>query len=479
MRYSSMVSRVKGRTVSMSYRLPVLFAGTLLWTSPALAVVYFVAPGGSNANPGTESAPWRDIGKAAATMVAGDTVYIKTGIYSERVVPGASGSPGNLITYAAYPGHQVTIDGTGVSLPAGWGGLFEISGRSYIRVSGLRIRNVGPDDNHTGILVESSSQVTIENCSTYNTASSGIGVWDSDHVTIAGNEIELACNDGEQECLTVAGTDVFEVMNNWVHHGGPGSLGGEGIDVKDGSSNGKVYNNRVELINRLGIYVDAWDKHTYNIEIYQNTVSDCDGEGFAVASEAGGLLENVRIFNNLAHNNRYVGLTIGGWGEPVPSHPIQDLVVINNTFHDNGWSNWGGGISVENPDAVGIVVRNNIVSRNLSFQIQVDAGVPLPTVDHNLIDGFRGEPGEIRGVNYVEGDPGFDNPLAGDFYLTAGSPAIDAGSPVAAPSGDFDGIGRPQGAGYDIGAFEWVSSDLIFADGFENGDWSRWSTAVP
>ncbi|MCP4660710.1 MAG: DUF1565 domain-containing protein [bacterium] len=451
-------------------------AGTLLWAvaSPAPADVYYVALNGLNSNPGSESKPWRTIQKAANTMTAGDTVYIKAGTYSERVVPQASGSAGNLITYAAYPGHAVTIDGTGVSIPAAWGGLFEISERSYIKVSGLRIRDAGPDDNHVGILVEDSSYVTIEDNVTYNTASSGIGVWSSDHVVVAGNEVELACNDGEQECLTVAGTDVFEVRDNWVHDGGPGSIGGEGIDVKDGSSNGVVYGNRVESLTRLGIYIDAWDKHTYNIDVYQNTVSDCAADGFAVASEAGGLLENVRIFNNVAYHNKWLGLTVAGWGAPVPSHPIQDLTVINNTFHANGWSEWGGGISVENPDAVGVVLRNNIVSQNLSFQIQVDSGVPMPTTDNNLIDGFRGVPGEIRGSEYEEGDPGFENPSTPDHHLTEGSPAIDTGSAVAAPADDFDGTPRPQGSGVDMGAFEFASA-LIFSDGFESGDVLRWS----
>ncbi len=448
-----------------------LFAGVLLAAAtPATATVYYVDPGGIDTNPGTESQPWRTIQKAADTMVAGDTVYVKAGTYSERVVPQSSGSAGSLITYAAYPGDVVTIDGTGVALPSGWGGLFEISGRDYLTVSGFRVRDAGPDDNHSGILVEDSSHVTIENNYTYNTASSGIGVWNSDHVTIDGNEIELACNDGEQECLTVAGTDVFEVKSNWVHDGGPGSLGGEGIDAKDGSSNGKVYGNLVENLNRLGIYVDAWDKHTYNIEIYKNTVHDC-ADGLAVASEAGGLLENVLIYNNVVYHNRWLGLVVAGWGEPVPSHPIQDVVVVNNTFHDNGWLDWGGGISVDNPDAVGVVLRNNLLSQNLTFQIMVENGVPAPVADHNLIDGFRGEPGEIMGTDYVEGDPAFAGP--GNYHLTPGSPAVDAGSASAAPADDFDGVPRPQGAGWDIGAYE-LAADLIFVDGFESGDLSRW-----
>jgi hypothetical protein len=52
-------------------------------------------------------------------------------------------------------------------------------------------------------------------------------------------------------------------------------------------------------------------------------------------------------------------------------------------------------------------------------------------------------------------NPLFVNPSAGDFHLQAGSPAIDAGTMIALVATDFDGIPRPQGAAYDIGAYEY------------------------
>ena len=52
----------------------------------------------------------------------------------------------------------------------------------------------------------------------------------------------------------------------------------------------------------------------------------------------------------------------------------------------------------------------------------------------------------------------FANPSKADFHLREGSPAIDSGSAVDAPSDDFDGNSRPQGAGYDIGAFEFMET---------------------
>lgn len=451
----------------------------LLWcfATSATAGTYYVSLSGHDGDPGTVERPWRTLAKAAVAATAGDTVYLRAGTYHERLVPAHSGADGAWITFAAYPGEAPAIDGTGVSLPAGWGGLLEVSGRSFIEIRGVRVQHAGPDRNHAGILVEGASHVTIRECSTYDTASSGIGVWSSDHITVAGNTVELACNDGEQECITIAGTDVFDVRYNHVKNGGPGSMGGEGIDVKDGSSNGTVHHNHVEAMNRLGIYVDAWDKHTWNVDVYANRVHGCADDGIVLASEAGGFLEAVRVYNNVVYDNRYVGLEIANWGDPVPSRPIDGVVIMNNTLHGNGWGGWGGCILADDPDATGVVIRNNVCSLNASFQIAVSPGVPMPVVDHNLIWSFLGdEPGEIRGSAAVQADPSFVNSAAGDFHLTASSPAVDRGSPAAAPALDYDGGSRPVGAAPDLGAFEF---GVLFADGFESGGVSAWTTVQP
>ncbi|MFQ5454325.1 MAG: DUF1565 domain-containing protein, partial [Candidatus Zixiibacteriota bacterium] len=83
---------------------------------PLFGANYYVASTGSDRNPGTKARPWQTVKKAAITLVAGDTVLIREGRYNEKVSPQNSGSPGNYITYTAYPGETVTIDGSGISL---------------------------------------------------------------------------------------------------------------------------------------------------------------------------------------------------------------------------------------------------------------------------------------------------------------------------------------------------------------------------
>jgi len=254
----------------------------------------------------------------------------------------------------------------------------------------------------------------------------------------------------------VAETDSFEVKNNEVF-----DCQEEGIDVKDHCSNGKVYGNLVHHVGSTGLYVDSWNRYTHDIEVFQNILHDVGDNAFAVASEDGGTLEDIYFYNNIAYNNRYVGLSVSANGL---SGPMQDIYVVNNTFYDNGWTEWGGGIVVDNLNAQNVVIRNNVTSQNLYFQIAVNPGLPAQnvTIDHNLIDGYRdhADEGETRGNHYVESDPLFVHAAGANFRLQYNSPAIDAGSAADAPAQDFDGRSRPLDGdhdglvSYDIGAYE-------------------------
>ncbi len=451
------------RRLSRLLLLPLLASAVPGASSFRLALgppsTYYVSPSGSDAAPGTLESPWKTIGKAATSLAPGDTVLVRAGTYNERVQVAVSGLPGAEVTFAAYPGESPVIDGTGIAGSSeDLSGLFEVVLQSWVRVRGLRVQHATQGDLTAGILVESSQHVTIESCATYDTISSGIGVWGCADVTLVGNDVARACVGPMQESISVAGTTGFDVRSNVVRDGPPAPAGKEGICVKDGSNSGEVHHNVVrDLHGKLGLYLDAWDKHTFDIDVHDNLVHDIEGaDGIALASEMGGLLEDVVVRNNVSRDNGFYGIAVGVNGTS-PTHPMNGILIVNNTVAGNGTTGWGGGITVYDPDASGVVVRNNVASGNAAFQIAVSADVPpgAVTVDHNLVYPFLGvEPDEVRGTDSVEADPLFVDAAADDYHLQPGSPAIDHGSASLAPAVDADGVLRPQGAGVDAGAYE-------------------------
>jgi hypothetical protein len=80
--------------------------------SPLHPSEYFVDnghPSASDANPGTESLPWLTIQKGANTADPGDTIFVKTGTYDERVMVTRDGTPAAKITFKALPRRSVQV----------------------------------------------------------------------------------------------------------------------------------------------------------------------------------------------------------------------------------------------------------------------------------------------------------------------------------------------------------------------------------
>jgi hypothetical protein len=134
-----------------------VFALALLIVSstPVLSQIY-VAPNGSDANPGTVEQPLESMQKAQEYASPGDTVYIRGGIYKVRqdqisnVVSSLfacvtyldkSGTEGHAINYWAYPGERPVFDFSAVK-PANQRvvGIYVVG--SYIHIKGLEMTGV-------------------------------------------------------------------------------------------------------------------------------------------------------------------------------------------------------------------------------------------------------------------------------------------------------------------------------------------------
>ena len=104
---------------------------------------FYVSTTGSDSNPGTLSSPWRTIQHASNSVQAGDTAYVRAGVYNESFnIPVSGSALAGPITFQTYPGENAIIHGTGLILStSSTQGLINIVNQSYISLEGFEIRN--------------------------------------------------------------------------------------------------------------------------------------------------------------------------------------------------------------------------------------------------------------------------------------------------------------------------------------------------
>lgn len=86
-----------------------VFALSLCLARPIFAKDIYVSTSGSDNNSGSISSPYRTLNKATQEARAGDTVYLRSGTYSETLRPEHSGSAGNPIVFQSYQNEKVII----------------------------------------------------------------------------------------------------------------------------------------------------------------------------------------------------------------------------------------------------------------------------------------------------------------------------------------------------------------------------------
>jgi hypothetical protein len=142
------------------------------------------------------------------------------------------------------------------------------------------------------------------------------------------------------------------------------------------------------------------------------------------------------------------------WGLSV--HDIHHITVENNTFYDI--QHHGAGF--RDSSHSNLVVNNIFMDTGTSYWAADGGSV---SGDHNLIFGSN-EPGTPGPHDLIGVDPSLADPEGNDFHPLPGSPAIDAGQVRPDVTVDLEGVPRPQGAGFDIGAYEFGGPSPTFLD---------------
>jgi hypothetical protein len=452
--------------------IPLLVAILIFFsqTSTLHAADYYVSPTGLDTNPGTLAAPFAKIQTGINTLQPGDTLYLRGGTYPERVIINRLGNSTGWTTITKYQEEIPIIDGQGIIINPS-AGLVDIRNSNYLIIQGLTVIN--SDD--AAIYARASQNLDIQNNHTRESNSSGIGVWSSAYITVKHNLIVNARNaptiayGGHEECISIASTRNFEVSYNEVYYEGmTGYLGGAGIDIKESSYQGSVHHNYVhDIIYDGAIYLDAWTAGLngtptlHQVDVYANRAERTGG--ISLGSERGGIIEDIRVFNNLIIDSSFSGIVMHNTGEAIGGNGLRkNIHIFNNTiFRSTG--NGGAGIYLITANVENIVIQNNLVAFDPKWVGQITLAHPeiqnQVTVDHNLTYGRRLCSNDFPDCyNYIgiTQDPQFVDIPSLNLQLQSTSPALNAGIDVGIYT-DYHGTTRPQGSSFDIGAFEYVA----------------------
>jgi hypothetical protein len=471
--------------------IPTLYGGT-----------YYVSPAGSDSNPGTQSNPWLTIQNAANIATAGDTVLVQPGIYKNA-------------TYA-YPQNNGTSNAPIVFRANGpvtnQFGFYV--GRNYITIDGFTFTGYS-DANAAAWLYTASvfignaaNYCTVTNCAVIGTSGNGanepsqtgIGMNASAPYTPAAQQ--QGCRFVNNVFDGIIGSTVINTHGaNYFIEGNIISNIRQGQGIRPHGSN---------IVIRLNTFTNIYDDATVTGGPPHTDVVQCFGDNGFYASQLVfernlvvncpvQLLQATADYNTSPLTTNYGSTNMSKWGLTFANNvfmnstmqssiDVPNVQFYNNTFYrcatDSGVLlsfgffdvtyatnvNWRGA-------ATNSVVRNNafvecgtgknsgwyagtyMAFNGTNWNAQytsIPSWVKLDA-DYNFVCGPNGAPktefSEQHGIN--GGQVSFVNPVWGDVHQSNGSILIDNGQAVPGVAVDKDGAVRPQGAAYDIGAYEY------------------------
>ncbi len=285
-------------------------------------------------------------------------------------------------------------------------------------------------------------------------------------MTITGEGAKVTIIDGgglDRVFHVVTGTVTLSGMT--IQNGNPG-----------GSRGGGIYNQGTLTLNDVAVRNNTTSGQGGGIDVepagtltmLRSTISGntgAGGGGIYYNGTVAGTLTNVTISGNISTGNG------GGIYN-------QKTLTLTNVTIDANTATTGGGIL--NSATGTTTLKNTIVSSNTGGNCSgtiTSAGYNIDSANTCLLAGTGDKPNTNPNLGALADNGGPTQTHA----LLAGSPAIDAGTATGAPATDQRGAMRPQGTGYDIGAYEYATPTAVklisfTATGHEGDVHLQWKT---
>jgi hypothetical protein len=380
------------------------------------AVTYFVRMDGNNNCTGqvdqggsSGSCAWRTLQHAADFVQAGDTVLVGNGTYQGFMIQSHGTAALPILFKAQSNGANITTRNAntadGINIES-WEGI----PTDFVTVDGFNVYN----QPRMGIRAIGGDGIVIKNCTSHNNSSNGIFSGDTPNI---------------------------QVLNNTTYENGSSQYE-HNIYISNALSDGAVV--RGNLI---------YKSNTGN-GLQLNGDWEMGGDGF---------IDNALIENNIVYGNSKKGLSLIS---------IRYGRIQNNIIYNNGPA--AGGIHLVDQEgqkfSTGNVVVNNTIDEPNQASIRINDGSDNNYIFNNISIGTRGivfeGEGNFQSNNYSSADGLglFVNRAGHDYHLLQNSPAKSFGAASyqtkSAPAVDLEGNIRPQGTGFDAGAYELDEADL-------------------
>ncbi|MBI5576280.1 MAG: hypothetical protein HY896_07945 [Deltaproteobacteria bacterium] len=432
--------------------------GDAAFTDRTLTVVSSATTTG--VRPSGGSAPWYSTIQAGVDAAPQNgTVLVYPGTYSGRIWLNTTApvDTGKTVKSVCGPDMTVTSSGSG-SLDSVW-----------LQADGVTIDGFGITGGRYGVFTNvSSASYTIRNCRIYSVGTNYNGIY-----------AQYATN------LAVDNTEIYSNTAN-----APGA----GMRVSNATSlvlsNSSIYNNTATSASGDGggLYVDIVGDVTVSNTVISGNTTARDGGGVGIMTNSDVVFDRVTITGNTAaargggisavsgstitlNNSLIANNNAGTNGGGI--YPALNPVVVNNSTIAFNRAASGGGIYFSDIRTVDEYIRNSILWGNnasgngqtMYINLAPTSGARLHIYDSIMPDDndgsyynypyFNSPKGIETGGNMSYGDPFFVYADGHDYRIQSVSPAIDQANPATATSYDLDNVARTQGAGPDIGAYEY------------------------